>query len=235
MKRPSAILFDFFGTLVNYVERAEHSSPDRTLQTLSALGVSTDLAELRTRMDNVYDPLEAAANQSGEEYHTHTAMRHLLQTYGVKPTADAVESVARDWITDWSRSVSMVDGLNRALAALETPMHIVSTTSTPWLVGDAIGELGIGDHFLSTTASVDVGWRKPRPEIYELAIERSGFPASELLFVGDNPDCDYHGPVAAGMQAVWISTVPSPAIPEESRITVMTDLPQWLSQRSRGR
>jgi putative hydrolase of the HAD superfamily len=50
--------------------------------------------------------------------------------------------------------------------------------------------------------SAEVGWRKPAREFFAAVCEATDCDAREVLFVGDDPDNDYAGARAAGMQAV---------------------------------
>lgn len=49
-----------------------------------------------------------------------------------------------------------------------------------------------------------VGWRKPRPEFFAAIAEELGFPADEMLLVGDDLDNDFRAARAAGWQAVLV-------------------------------
>ena len=53
--------------------------------------------------------------------------------------------------------------------------------------------------------SDEVGWRKPKPVIFETALRRLGVSAGEALFVGDRADIDVVGAQGVGMAAAWIN------------------------------
>ena len=53
--------------------------------------------------------------------------------------------------------------------------------------------------------SEGVGYRKPRPEIFEAALAELGVPAEETVHVGDNLDADVDGASRVGMRTVWIT------------------------------
>src|SRR5262245_34883114 len=52
--------------------------------------------------------------------------------------------------------------------------------------------------------SSEVGWRKPAPAFFAAVCEQASLPAAEILYVGDDRINDYHGALAAGLEAVWI-------------------------------
>ena len=59
------------------------------------------------------------------------------------------------------------------------------------------------NHFDFVIASSDYIYRKPEREIFEMALIKSGFSASEVWFCGDNPICDIEGALNANIQPVW--------------------------------
>jgi putative hydrolase of the HAD superfamily len=50
--------------------------------------------------------------------------------------------------------------------------------------------------------SFEVGFRKPAPAFFHTMCRKTGMPAAQILYVGDDPDNDYAGAEAAGMAAV---------------------------------
>lgn len=59
--------------------------------------------------------------------------------------------------------------------------------------------------FDAVVVSEEVGFRKPRPEIFRAALEALGTEAGETLHVGDNLDADVAGAAALGIPAAWIT------------------------------
>lgn len=47
-----------------------------------------------------------------------------------------------------------------------------------------------------------IGWRKPAPEFFAYLIQLAGYPAAEILHVGDDPRNDVDGATAAGLRAI---------------------------------
>ncbi|MGA2409347.1 MAG: HAD family hydrolase [Candidatus Binataceae bacterium] len=64
---------------------------------------------------------------------------------------------------------------------------------------------GVADLFEAVIISAEVGLRKPNQRIYRQMLEMLKLDASNVLFVGDTPREDVHGPLLAGMHAAWIS------------------------------
>jgi len=68
-----------------------------------------------------------------------------------------------------------------------------------------LADAGLLTHFDGVVISMDVGIRKPRPEIFHAALESLGASPEETLHVGDNLEADVAGAAALGMRTVWIT------------------------------
>jgi FMN phosphatase YigB (HAD superfamily) len=52
--------------------------------------------------------------------------------------------------------------------------------------------------------SEDVGWRKPSPEIFQVALKRLQVRAEEVVYVGDSPIEDVKGAKEAGLRTIFV-------------------------------
>ena len=64
--------------------------------------------------------------------------------------------------------------------------------------------LGLSERIQSLTISGEIGVRKPKIEIFQVACERAGVSPKETLFVGDTVENDIVGANRAGMTSVFI-------------------------------
>jgi HAD superfamily hydrolase (TIGR01509 family) len=68
----------------------------------------------------------------------------------------------------------------------------------------ALQKAGIDDLFSVALLSYPLGVRKPDPVFYRLVLAAAGAPPEQVLFVGDNLDCDVTAPIAHGMRAALV-------------------------------
>jgi FMN phosphatase YigB (HAD superfamily) len=68
-----------------------------------------------------------------------------------------------------------------------------------------LAQHGIADCFESTAISADLGWRKPRAEVFTGVLDAMGIPPRRAAFVGDNAEIDVAGAKGVGMGAIWIN------------------------------
>ena len=64
--------------------------------------------------------------------------------------------------------------------------------------------LGIDGFFDAVVISSQVGYEKPDPMIYRVAMERMNVNAIEVIHVGDNPRLDVEGAAEAGIEAILL-------------------------------
>lgn len=88
--------------------------------------------------------------------------------------------------------------------ASKYPLGVVSN----FVVKDGVEELlishGISDYFNSVITSVNVGWRKPHPNIYNIALQHFKVSPWEVLFVGDDYLNDYVQPKKLGLKVLLL-------------------------------
>jgi putative hydrolase of the HAD superfamily len=65
--------------------------------------------------------------------------------------------------------------------------------------------LGLSDYFETMTVSIEVGFRKPAPEIFQRAASELGLPASKILHIGDSASEDVEGASQSGMKSLLLS------------------------------
>ena len=71
-----------------------------------------------------------------------------------------------------------------------------------------IESCGIGDYVDAIFIAQEVGYSKPLPEIFSLALEHVGLPAPSVLMVGDHPEKDILGGHNSGLQTAWMQRKP---------------------------
>lgn len=83
-------------------------------------------------------------------------------------------------------------------------------------------------YFDAVVASADVGYRKPDPMVFRLALERVGVRPEEALHVGDRPDADGDGAAAAGIRPAIIDRHGTEAGCPYDRVGSLADIPALL-------
>ena len=103
--------------------------------------------------------------------------------------------------------------LLRALRARYRLALVSNFDYSPTALG-VLDRAGITDLFETILVSDEVGWRKPKPMIFELALGRLGVDAADGLFVGDRIDIDVAGAQGVGMGSAWVNPERVPLPPD---------------------
>jgi len=64
-------------------------------------------------------------------------------------------------------------------------------------------DLGLADLFEETIISCDVGFMKPHPRIFQVALDAMAVEPEEAAMVGDSLRADVEGAKTVGMKAIW--------------------------------
>ncbi|HEV8585601.1 MAG TPA: HAD family hydrolase [Methylomirabilota bacterium] len=123
--------------------------------------------------------------------------------------------------------------LLRRLAARFRLAVVSNFDYTPTAIG-ILEAAGVLDVFAAVIVSDQVGWRKPRPDIFQRALAATGADPARTLFVGDRADIDVEGAHRVGMDAAWINPerepLPEGVAPPEYEIRDLAELEPILGR-----
>ena len=160
--------------------------------------ISTDFSAMDVLNIRVSVMQEYADQQHDFRFLRKKVLERLAQESGY--AADLVEP-AFDVFDHARNEVELFPDVLSNLEVLAENFRILALTN-----GNAsLQKIGIDHLFHGAVTATDVGAAKPAREIFEVAIERSGYSAIEILHVGDHPETDIDGAREAGMQTAWMN------------------------------
>jgi putative hydrolase of the HAD superfamily len=223
------VLFDFFGTLVHYSPSVTEQGYPRSHALLCTAGMRLGYASFLALWSDVYEELESAARSTLREFAMTELAGLFLQRAGLPADGALAVALVRTYLEEWNTGVRDLDGLRPMLERLADrfALAIVSNTHDPQIVPDHIERLGIRRCFREIVTSVELGQRKPSPQIYRHALDRFGVAPERCLYVGDTYDADFAGPRAAGMHSLLID--PAASADATDRLRSILDLEAWLA------
>lgn len=208
LPRTTHVLFDFFGTLVDYDPSVVPSSRNAPHEFALRQGLAVDPTAASALWQEAWAELESRALETGRECSLHEIAHRYAELIGAPlPLGDeSIELLVRDYLDAWTANITLAPAAIECLADLgrDHVLAIVSNAHNAGLVPHMIKKHGIETLFECVITSIETGWRKPSPEIYEIALERLGTTADCVAFVGDTWDADIEGPTAMGMRAFYV-------------------------------
>lgn len=202
-----SVLFDVGGTLVTGVRDEKRLSEylDKMTETLRSAGiVLPDTKE--TVWENV---LDGAREYKQEALRTQRELppekiwsRYYLKAYGltedeIKPVAAALSDSYDGERMRHETKPHMKETLER-LVSDGLAVGVISNMISTGFVPSILKRLGIDGMMRCVVVSAAVGVRKPSPEIFRIAAERTGIPMEETAYVGDTLSRDVLGARNAG-------------------------------------
>jgi len=216
-----AVLLDFYGTLVHeddlfireICEKILHTSEvPTTIEQISAVWWNIFSSKFQASYENTFQTQRQLELNALEE--TITAFQSTLDA------RQLCESLFHYW-----QSPDIFPDSKQFLAQLQLPTIIVSNI-------DRIDiEAAIAHHALSfqhVITSEDVRSYKPRPQMFQQALEQLNLKADEVLHFGDSLLSDVGGAQKLGIKVAWINRKGKTLPPNFSPDYVVTSLTQLL-------
>jgi HAD superfamily hydrolase (TIGR01549 family) len=203
-----AVFFDYYNTLVDYdppreVTEAEllgelgvEVSPEALLRPLM---VADDfLSKEHSRLSLGKRSKEEAAALYGR-YHG-----MILKEAGVEPKPEIIAALLKKWF-NLKLKMALYDDVALALDELKQrgfTLGLISNVDRD--ISATYNELGLDKWLRLKITSQDVGFNKPRPEIFQAALKKAEVEPAEAIYVGDQYEIDVLGANRVGMRGILI-------------------------------
>jgi putative hydrolase of the HAD superfamily len=93
--------------------------------------------------------------------------------------------------------------------------------------------LGVRDRFEAVLCAAELGVSKPAPEAFHAACDALALPPQDVAYIGDHPDIDARGAVAAGLTGIWLDRTGAGGHPELTSVSGLNQLPDLLAGNTR--
>jgi len=219
-----AVFFDVGNTLL-FPNRERIHAP------LTARGVTPDAAHLRDLERRTKKEFDSLITQNGNHDLSFWWMFYaqLFTEIGLKDDAlcDQLVSSIRD-SGNWDQ---ILPGTREQLLQIASLYRIGVISNADGRIEEVMRRCGIADCFQSITDSGLVGYEKPHPEIFRLALASLDAKPAESLYVGDVYSVDYLGATGAGMHAVLMDVSGAYADKGVARVESLESLQAMLTKR----
>ncbi|MFF0570594.1 HAD family hydrolase [Streptomyces sp. NPDC004041] len=111
--------------------------------------------------------------------------------------------------------------------------HAILSNSSTGHQHRKLTTLGVRDRFEAMVCAVELGISKPEAGAFHAACEALALEPHEVAYVGDEPDIDASGAVAAGLTGIWLDRQGRGGRSDLVRITGLDQLPGLLAGDTR--
>ena len=205
-----AVLFDMFDTLMMIEHNHAFYSPSlkRAHKSLVQNGINVQFTVFNTAYVKARDALYAEADAQMEEPHFNLRIANTLHNlgYNFDASSEVVQGATLAFYEEFMRYVRIDEHARSVLETLhgKYKLGIVSNFAIPECVFKLLERDDLAGFFDVVVVSGAVNKRKPRPEIFQNALEKLGVDAKSTVFVGDTVDADIQGPRDMGMKTIYI-------------------------------
>ena len=201
-----AVYFDFFNTLAYFDPPRDKTYSDLACElgvnaTPESVAAALPKADAYWRSENTKSPIRQREQDDKIAVYKGYGIRILA---GTNATRDqALQMLAKAFETGFVFK-SYDDSVKALQFVKEKKLKTGLISNVGQEIDSYCNELGFEPYLDLKVTSFEVGYDKPRPEIFQLALEKAGVKAAESLFIGDVYEQDIVGARGVGMQAILI-------------------------------
>jgi putative hydrolase of the HAD superfamily len=227
----TGILFDFFGTLVEYSASRVAQGYYATHQLLLDHGITISYEAFLDNWVTVSEALDHGSQRTGREYSMEQVAAHFLaRVCPHQQSCDFSTQLWTSYVHEWSVAIRYIPGVRELCADLSTHLRLGVVTNTHYapLIHTHLRASGIAPYMGVVVTSVEHGRPKPHPSIFASALACLGCVADATLFVGDSYEADYLGAKGAGIAALLIDPLGSTNVPRHEAIGSVLDVKKHI-------
>jgi putative hydrolase of the HAD superfamily len=221
------IFFDFFGTLVSYSPSRREQGYEISHRVLQEAGGPQEYEEFLDLWCEVSDEFDLKSATAHQEFSMNEIDNtFLLRALGNRPSERLTARFVDSYLMEWNKGVRYLPGLPEFLSRLSDRygLALITNTSDSDLISAHLRQIGVGNLFRVVVTSVEYGFRKPHPGIFQHAMGLLGARPAESIYVGDSFEADYCGASSVGMRSFLIDPDRRSAVPEPARLENLFDL-----------
>jgi len=207
----SAVLFDLGGTLV-YQDDSQGVREARLKSlnvSLRDRGHKIELSLMRRVFDEVFKPVYSHCEQTDTEVPLEEPFRDFLARMGIQAVDDPqfIQDALADFLKPEIESWKLYPDTTMLLSTLkdvDLKLGLISNASSHTVITVIIDRLNIARFFDTVVTSAQLKLRKPKPQIFNTALESLRVNPSEVVMVGDTVKGDIGGAKRMGMKAILV-------------------------------
>lgn len=239
-----AVLFDVGNTLVHEQKdwrEMEQKGVKLLVETTYGLGVRLHESNFTRTILQIREENFRKSRETNMEITALECFRQALEEEGITDiTTELLNRGIEAYFHLQEEASSLLPGVAEALRALSYQgftLGVVSNATSSLSVRRVLENHGILHWFRTVVVSADVGHRKPKAEIFEIALNNLGVKAPHAVYVGNSVEIDIIGAKAAGIRSILLKsedTVENTNVRSDFVATSMADVVTIIKQAALG-
>lgn len=203
-----AIGFDFFGTLIDATAEVTICLGNICTQ-LELHNIPISREEFTQTYRQVTRGYRETRHQAFKEVNNALWLQATLKRLGhdLPITSPPIQEAVNAYFSPWKLRIydDVYPTLDRLVS--KYPVGLISNFTHSPFIHEALQRFNLNQYFKTIIVSDDLGWRKPHPNIFHHFLKNMKVSAKDVLFIGDDMDCDILGAQQVGMKTAWLHRV----------------------------
>ena len=203
----NGIFFDLFGTLLEYgnMTKAWSNWLGIFYKDLIPQGLNLTQQEFATQCDQFFSKNAPASDVNGMTVYEYRINR-LCESLNIYLNIDSIREIANLTAQTWQKEIVPAPDCKRTLKILKKTkkLALITNFDHPPHINKLLSHFGLESFFAEIIISTKVGYKKPDPEIFRIALEKTSLEANEVVYVGDTED-DIIGAISSGVKPILIN------------------------------
>lgn len=200
------IFFDLYGTLLVYgnMQAAWSDWLSAFYACFQKHGLSISRDEFSRCCDRFFDREEPSRHQDGL-----TVFERRIKTLGtelgIEMSVEQTSVIANTTADAWQKYVAIDREALPVLKSLNShkTLGLITNFDHPPYVYKILSKYGLNSLFQKIIISAEVGFKKPDPTIFSIALEGTSLRSNEIIYIGDTEE-DVRGAMAADVKPILI-------------------------------
>lgn len=221
MRNYKAFIFDLFDTLIDFdrsrlpefsVDGEKHNSTFTPVyKVFGKYYQGYDKHKFYDAFVTSYEEFQRLKSIDQKEFYNGERFKILMRSLGIELGSDVdrvVDEMVKAHMKSLSTAMEFPEENREVLDFLSDKndrMAIISNFDYAPAAYDLLNKFDIRKYFERIIISAELGWRKPRPEIFLEALDLLNIRAVDALYVGDNYYADVVGAKSVGMDVIWVN------------------------------
>jgi putative hydrolase of the HAD superfamily len=201
------VFFDLYGTLLIYNDMpAAWSSWLATFyECLKNYGLKLSINSFAQHCDGFFEETEPIHQNDNLTVFEHRILR-LCTKLNLNITTEGIQSTAYSLVNTWQKFVTLDPNTIPVLTKLrkDKKLALITNFDHPPHVYEVLSKLNLDNYFNSIVISSEIGVKKPHPDIFKYALEKTMLDNKDVIYIGDSRE-DIEGGFASGIRPLIIN------------------------------